>query len=238
MPATVWSAAKESPMEGAGEREGCYLIAVSVQMTLAGCGGVCRWTVARIAAVCVCAAAGPRGAFLHRSHNLQCPAHACTATLARQPKHRKTAAGITSPRCWIKSSLYPQKSRINMKNVNVCAAREGERERRRERERKKDILKYTFIQSLCEIKQQNWSALPSTLALLPPLNSPSHQVSTFHTGHRHDDSSLARCHLSSGQNPGYYGIGFIWLPWAKTCLEESTEPHSQALSLSYTHTHT
>lgn len=69
----------------------------------------------------------------------------------------KTTAGITSPRCWIKSSLYPQKSRINMKNVNVCSERGRE---------KKDILKYTFIQSLRKIKQQNWSALPS--ALLPP----------------------------------------------------------------------
>lgn len=127
MSATVWSAAKEPPT--GGKRESCYLIAVSVRMTLAGCGGVCRWTVARIAAVCVCAAVGPRGAFLHRSHNLQCPAHACTATLARQPEHRKTTAGITSPRCWIKSSLYPQKSRINTKNVNVCTEREGERER-------------------------------------------------------------------------------------------------------------
>lgn len=131
MSATVWSAAKEPPT--GGKRESCYLIAVWVRMTLAGCGGVCRWTVARIAAVCVCAAVGPRGAFLHRSHNLQCPAHACTATLARQPEHRKTTAGITSPRCWIKSSLYPQKSRINTKNVNVCAEREGEREREREK---------------------------------------------------------------------------------------------------------
>lgn len=40
------------------------------------------------------------------------------------------------------ASLIPQESRINTRNVNVCG---GE----------KDILKYTFIQSLCEIKQQN-----------------------------------------------------------------------------------
>lgn len=117
-----------------------------------------------------------------------------------------------------------------MKNVNVCA----------ERGRKKDILKYTFIQSLCKIKQQDWSALPSTLAPLPPLNSPPHQVSTFCTGHRHDDSSLARCHLSLGQNPDYSRIGFIWLPWAKTCLEDCTESHSYThmFCLSHTHTHT
>lgn len=103
-------------------------------------------------------------------------------------------------------------------------------QKEKERAREKDILKYTFIQRLCKIKQQNWSALPSTLAPLSPLNSPSHQVSTFLIGHRHDDSSLACCHLSSGQNADYYGIGIIWLPWAKMCLEESTESYSH-----YTH---
>ena len=49
-----------------------------------------------------------------------CP---CPATLAQLQKYRKTTAGITSPRCWIKSSLYPQKSRTNMRNVNVCTER-------------------------------------------------------------------------------------------------------------------
>lgn len=45
-----------------------------------------------------------------------------------------------------KSGLYPPKSGINMKNVNVCSGG-GKRQ--------KDVLKYTFIQSLREIKQQN-----------------------------------------------------------------------------------
>lgn len=104
------------------------------------------------------------------------------------------------------------------------------------KEKKKDILKYTFIQSLCKIKQQNWSALPSTLALLPPFNSPPH-LSTFCTGHRHDDSSLACCHLSLGQNPDYYGIGFIWLPWAMKCLAKCTEPISHTHTRKGTHNH-
>ncbi|CAB1460057.1 unnamed protein product [Pleuronectes platessa] len=33
------------------------------------------------------------------------------------------------------------------------------------------------------------------------------RISTFCTGHRHDDLGLACCHLSSGQNHDYYGIG-------------------------------
>lgn len=150
--------------------------------------------------LCLCSS-GPIRALLCLSHNCQCPAYACTATLALLQKHRKTTAGITSPRHWIKSGLYPQKWRINMRNVNVCAGGE--------REGEKDILKYTFIQSRCEIKQQNWSALPSTLAPLPPLDSPPHQVLTFDVGHRHDDSSLACCHLSSGQKADCYRIGWF-----------------------------
>lgn len=61
-------------------------------------------------------------------------------------------------RHWVKPGLLLQESRINTRNVNVCG---GE----------KDVLKYTFIQSLCEIKQQNWSTLPSSPALLRSLNS-------------------------------------------------------------------
>lgn len=146
---------------------------------------------------------------MHCSHICQ-----CRAVLAWLQSNRETTAGIRSPRCWIKSSLYPQKSRINMKNVNVCSERE-----------KKDILKYTFIQSLCKIKQQNWSALPSALALLSPLNSPASKVSTFCSGHLQDDSSLVCCHLSSGQNPRYYGMWFVWMPWINTCLEKCMQPH-------------
>lgn len=169
---------------------------------------------------CLCSS-GPIRAFLCLSHNCQCPACACTATLALLQKHRKTTAGITSPRHWIKSGLYPQKWRINTRNVNVCAGGE--------REGEKDILKYTFIQSRCKIKQQNWSALPSTLAPLPPLDSPPHQVLTFDVGHRHDDSSLACCHFSSGQNADYYRIGWFLLGQRSVWRREQSPIHVHGL---------
>lgn len=111
-----------------------------------------------------------------------------------------------------------------MKNVNVCSERKG----------KKYILKYTFIQSLCKIKQQNWSALSSTLAPPPPSNL-SHCLLTFCSGHHHDDSNLARCHLSLDQKLSYYGIWFIWQPWAKRFLEEcKNKPIHSRVPVRYT----
>ena len=227
---SVWSGVKWSHWW----RGNCYLIArlVWVRMTLAGCG------VVVCVCVCLCVVDGGQNSrcLCLCKESVRCVAATASSALPRPghlslwlQKYRKTTAGITSPRCWIKSSLYPQKSRINMKNVNVCAERRG----------KKDVLKYTFIQSLCEIKQQNWSALASTLAPLPPLDSPTLQVSTFCTGHRHDDLGLACCHLSSGQNHDYYGLGFIWLPWAKKmCLEElHTTPFTHTHTQTHTHTH-
>lgn len=106
-----------------------------VQMTLAGCGSheevcvlmcvcVCVWwKVARIVFAYVCFAAA--------GQEVRASAVATTFSALSMPSHlslvaevQKTTAEITRPRCWIKSSLYPQKSRINMKNVNVCAERE------------------------------------------------------------------------------------------------------------------
>lgn len=170
--------------------------------------------------LCLCSS-GPIRAFLCLSRNCQCPACACTATLALLQKHRKTTAGITSPRHWIKSGLYPQKWRINMRNVNVCAGGE--------REGEKDILKYTFIQSRCKIKQQNWSALPSTLAPLPPLHSPSSPSIDFRrwpSPWRLQPgllSPLLRAERWLLQDR------VVWPPWAKMCLEKRTESHSHPM---------
>ena len=63
--------------------------------------------------------------------------------------HEKTAAEITRL-----CSRSTRTFRINTQNVNVCSEKI---------QKIKKIFKYTFIQRLGEIKQQNWSAFTSTL---------------------------------------------------------------------------
>lgn len=225
----LWSGVNESLMK---RKPLLYSSLLWVQMTLAGCGSheeVCVpmsvwwwWKVARRAAVCVCAAA---------SQEVRASVVATTFSALPMPSHLSLVAEVQENHC--RNNKTKMLDKIKSLSTKVKNQHEECQCLRRERE-KKDILKYTFIQSLCKIKQQNWSTLPSTLALLPPLNSPSHQVLTFRMGHRHDDSGLACCHLSSGQNPVYYAIGFIWLPGAKICLEECTESYSHPLSVFHT----
>lgn len=58
---------------------------------------------------------------------VDCQRGVCTATSARLLKNRKTTAGNNKSKRLDKSGLYPQKSRINMKNVNVCSGGEKDR---------------------------------------------------------------------------------------------------------------
>lgn len=77
----------------------------------------------------------------------------------------------------------------------------------REREEKKDILKYTFIQSLRKIKQQNWSAPPSTLAPLPLPATP--RLDAYRLSARAIAMTTQACPTVTSlqaETPDYYGV--------------------------------
>ena len=98
------------------------------------------WTVARIAAVCVCAAAGREE-------------HVCVSatTFSALPvfSHLSPAAGVQENHCRNNKS----KMLDSIKSQSTKVKNQHEECQCFRRERKKDILKYTFIQSLCKIKQ-------------------------------------------------------------------------------------
>lgn len=150
-----------------------------VQMTLTGCGHHEEECLCVCVCVLVVVDAGQNSCLRSSKANCEC--------LVYMYRHLRPAAeeqqSHTNQRYWKRNQLSIHKTQESTWRMSMFAQKEKERE--------KDILKYTFIQSLCEIKQHNWSALPSTLALLPPCNSPTHQVLTFHICHRHDDYMLS-----------------------------------------------
>ena len=105
-----------------------------------------------VAALCVCAAAKPRGA----ANAGALPVHSSLGPAAEEQENH----------CWNnKSKMLDKIKSLSTKVKNqheecqcLCRTKRG---------REKDVLKYTFIQSLSKIKQQNWSTLPSCSAPSP-----------------------------------------------------------------------